>query len=69
MRNTDSHSRARRIIRQIEFRLDPHLVRSLFDEPIAEVTDRYECRAERPVTPASFLAIVSDFTRQVYGGP
>jgi hypothetical protein len=64
--NTEIQSRARRVIRQIESRLDPHLVRSLFDEPIAEVTDHYECRTEHPITPESFLATVGDFTRQVY---
>jgi hypothetical protein len=38
--NTEIQSRARRIIRQIEFRLDHDLTNSLFEGPIAKVTDR-----------------------------
>jgi hypothetical protein len=64
--NTEIQSRARRIIRQIEFRLDPNLVRRLLDEPIARVIDHYECRAEHPITPEIFLEIVGDFTKQIY---
>jgi hypothetical protein len=66
MMNTEIQSRARRIIRQIEFRLDPNLVRRLLDEPIARVIDHYECRAEHPITPEIFLEIVGDFTKQIY---
>lgn len=64
--NTDLPSRARQIIRWIESRLDPDLVRGLFDEPIAKITDRFECQAERPIGHETFLAIVGDFTNTVY---
>jgi len=66
MMDTEIQGRARRVIRRIESRLDPHLVRRLLDDPIAEVTDHYECRAEHPITQEIFLAIVSDFAKQVY---
>jgi hypothetical protein len=64
--NTDLPSCARQVIRWIESRLDRDLVRRLFDEPIAKVTDRYECRAEQPITHETFLEIVGDFTKTVY---
>jgi len=64
--NTDLPSCARQVIRWIESRLDRDLARRLFDEPIAKVTDRYECRAKQPITHETFLEIVGDFTKQVY---
>jgi hypothetical protein len=64
--NTDLPDRAGQSIRWIESRLDRGLVRRLLDEPIAEITDRYECQAEYPISHETFLAIVGDFTKQVY---
>lgn len=64
--NTEVNSHARQVIRWIESRLDRDLIRRLFDEPIAKVTDSYECRAGHPITSEIFLDIVGDFTTQVY---
>ena len=46
MENTDIKKRAKEIIEIITAKLDPDLMSSRFDEPIAKVAGEFECEAE-----------------------
>ena len=66
MENTDIKKRATEIIEIITAKLDPDLMSSRFDEPVAEVAGRFECEAEYPVSHKEFHGIIADFVRQIY---
>jgi len=66
MKNTDIKKRAKEIIEIITAKLDPDLMGSRFDEPIAKVAGQFECKAEYPVTHKDFHKIIADFSQQIY---
>ena len=66
MMNTDIKKRATEIIEIITAKLDPDLMSSRFDEPIAKVAGAFECEAKYPVTHKDFHRIIADFVQQIY---
>ena len=66
MEDTDIKKRAKEIIEIITTKLDPDLMSSRFDEPIAKVAGQFECEAEYPVTHKDFHKIIADFAQQIY---
>jgi len=66
MENTDIKKRATEIIKIITAKLDPDLMSSRFDEPIAEVAGQFECEVEYPVTHKDFHKIIANFSLQIY---
>ena len=66
MQNTEIGQRATETIEIITTKLDPDLMSSRFDGPIAKVAGEFEYEAECPVTHKNFHRIIADFTRQIY---
>jgi hypothetical protein len=66
MENTDIKKRAKGVIELITAKLDPDLMSSRFDGPIAKVAGQFECQVEYPVTHRDFHGIIADFTQQIY---
>jgi hypothetical protein len=66
MADTDIKKRAKEIIKIITAKLDPDLMSSRFDEPIAEVAGQFECEAEHPITHKDFHKIIANFSLQIY---
>ena len=66
MRKSNMEKRAEEIIEIITAKLDPDLMSSRFDEPIAKVAGAFECEAKYPVTHKDFHRIIADFVQQIY---
>ena len=66
MKTSDIKERAKEIIEIITVKLDPDLMSSRFDEPIANVAGQFECKVEYPVTHKDFHKIIADFSLQIY---
>ena len=66
MKPSDIKKRAKEIIEIITAKLDPDLMSSRFDEPIANVAGQFECEVEYPVTHKDFHKIIADSSRQIY---
>ena len=66
MKTTDIKKHAKEIIKIITAKLDPDLMSSRFDEPIANIAGQFECEAEYPVTHKDFHKIIADFSQQIY---
>jgi hypothetical protein len=66
MMNSDIKKRAREIVGIIITKLDPDLMSSRFDRPIAKVAGEFQCEVEYPVTHKDFHRIIADFVQQIY---
>ncbi len=66
MMNSDIKKRAREIVGIITAKLDPDLMSSRFDRPIAKVAGEFQCEVEYPVTHKDFHRIIADFVQQIY---
>ena len=66
MMNFDIKKHAREIVEIITAKLDPNLMSSRFDKPIAEVAGEFEYEVKYPVTHKDFHRVIADFVRQVY---
>jgi len=66
MMSFDTQKRAKKIVEIITAKLDPDLMSSRFDKPIAKVAGEFECEVKYPVTHKDFHKVIADFVRQIY---
>ena len=66
MMNSNFKNHAKQIVEIITAKLDPDLLSSRFDKPIAKVTGEFKCEVRYPVTHRRFHKIIAKFLQQVY---
>lgn len=66
MKNTEVTDQARQIIASVRSELDPDLLKSRFDDPIARAARQFEYYAEAPVPHRMFQKIIAGFVEHVY---